>query len=67
MSKTTRLAFTGLLTALAIVLPLTMPKIYIPPFSATLASHVPLFIAALISPFTGAAAVVGATIGFSSP
>jgi len=61
-----KLTYTGLLTALAIIIPLTFGflKVQLGPFSATLASHVPLFIAMFLGP--GAAVMVGlaSTLGF---
>lgn len=56
----------ALLIALAIVIPIQFGflKIYLPPFSATLASHVPLLIAMFISPRIAAAVGAGSTVGF---
>ena len=56
----------ALLIALAIIIPIQFGflKVIIGPFSATLASHVPLFIAMLISPRIAAAVGGGSTIGF---
>ncbi|MGB9977198.1 ECF transporter S component [Thermovenabulum sp.] len=57
----------ALLTALALIIPLSFGaylKIYIPPFSATLASHVPVMIAFLISPLVAAMVGLGSTLGF---
>lgn len=55
----------GLLIAIGILIPMIMPfKIMIEPASFTLASHVPIFIAMLISPGMAAAVAVGTTIGF---
>ena len=56
---------TGLLTALAIVIPMIMPvKVLIPPFTATLASHLPLIISMFISPFSAVITAIGSAIGF---
>jgi niacin transporter len=54
------------LTALAIVIPLTFGflKVQLGPFSATLASHVPLFIAMLLGPGAAVMVGLGSTIGF---
>lgn len=63
--KARELALGGLFTAFALLIPLTFGpylRIIIGPFSATLASHVPLFLGALVSPM--AAATVGAASAF---
>jgi niacin transporter len=44
---------------------MTMPiKVYIPPMSFTLASHVAIFLAMFISPGTAAIVALGTTVGF---
>lgn len=55
-----------MLTALAIVIPLTFGflKVQLGPFSATLASHVPLFIAMLLGPGAAVMVGLGSTMGF---
>ncbi len=59
------LTIAGLLTALAIVIPLFMPKLPVPqPFSVTPASHLPVILAMFVSPFTVACAAIGSTIAF---
>lgn len=59
------LTIAGLLTALAIVIPLFMPKLPVPqPFSVTPASHLPVILAMFISPFTVLCTVIGSTIAF---
>lgn len=60
------MTITGLLTALAIVLPMFMPKVTIPPFTMTLASHVPSILAMFISPFAVIFVGLGNAIGFMS-
>ncbi|MEW6661809.1 MAG: ECF transporter S component [Bacillota bacterium] len=63
--KARELAIGGLLTALSLIIPLVFGqslRIIIPPFSATLASHVPLFLSMLISP--GVAIMVGLASAF---
>ena len=53
MAKTKQLVIGGLLTAFAIMIPLAFAgwlQIYIPPFSATLGTHVPSMLAMFISP-----------------
>jgi niacin transporter len=64
--STFKLAITGLLIAVGIVIPLFSPvKIPLGPFgSFTLASHVTIFIAMFISPATAVAVAVGTAIGF---
>lgn len=61
-----KLIIGALLIALAIIIPIQFGflKVYIGPFTATLASHVPLFIAMLISPKIAAAVGGGSTVGF---
>lgn len=57
----------ALLTALAIIIPIFFGgylKIYIPPFSATLASHLPTMIAFLISPSVAVMVGLGSSLGF---
>ncbi|AKA68461.1 hypothetical protein [Clostridium scatologenes] len=66
MKNIKKLTYAGLLTALAIVIPLTFGflKIQVGPFSATLAAHVPLFIAMLLGPFAAIMVGVGSALGF---
>lgn len=60
-----RLAVAALLCAIGIMIPMVMPvKVYIPPMSFTLASHVAIFLAMCISPVTALAVSIGTTIGF---
>ncbi|ADL08717.1 hypothetical protein [Thermosediminibacter oceani] len=57
----------ALLTALALVIPISLGgylRIYIPPFSATLASHVPVMLAFLINPLVAVMVGLGSTAGF---
>lgn len=51
---------------MAIVIPRSFGflRIQIPPFTATIGSHVPMFIAMIISPATAAFVGVGSAIGF---
>ena len=64
--KPRELALAILLTALALVIPLvfTFLRITIPPFTATLASHVPSMLAIFISPPVAILVGLGSTIGF---
>lgn len=60
-----RLAVAALLCAVGILIPMVMPvKVYIPPMSFTLASHVAIFLAMCISPMTALAVSLGTTVGF---
>ncbi|MDR1573365.1 MAG: hypothetical protein LBS24_03550 [Clostridiales Family XIII bacterium] len=60
-----RITAAALLTAVGILIPMVMPiKILIEPASFTLASHVAIFIAMMLSPAIAAAVAVGTTIGF---
>ncbi|WP_368487553.1 ECF transporter S component [Clostridium sp. BJN0013] len=61
-----KLTYAGLLTALAIIIPTTFGflKIQIPPFSATLASHVPMFLSMFLGPFAAVMVGIGSAIGF---
>ncbi len=65
-NKIKQMVYAALLTALAIIIPIQFSflRVYIPPFSATLAAHVPMFIAMLISPMTAVVVGVGSTLGF---
>lgn len=59
-----RLTISALLIALGIVIPMFMPGIRMEPASFTLLSHVPVFVAMMISPATAAMVAIGTTIGF---
>ena len=65
-NKIKQMVYAGLLTALAIIIPIQFGflKIMIPPFTATLAAHVPMMLAMLISPVVAIVVGVGSTIGF---
>lgn len=55
----------GLLTALAILIPIIMPlKVVIGPASYTLASHLPIFLAIFQTPFIAIVVAGGAALGF---
>lgn len=61
------LVYGALLTALSLVIPLAFGnylRIYLPPFSATLASHVPAMLAMLISPAAAVLVGLGSALGF---
>lgn len=64
--KVKEMVIAALLVALAIIIPIQFGflKIIVGPFTATVASHVPMFIAMLISPITAIIVGVGSGIGF---
>jgi niacin transporter len=64
--KIRQMVYAGLLTAIAIIIPIQFGflRIIIPPFTATLAAHVPMMLAMLISPPVAAVVGIGSTIGF---
>ncbi|MBR2743047.1 MAG: ECF transporter S component [Clostridia bacterium] len=62
--KVKNLVIAGLLIALSIVIPMFMPKYQLPPFSFTLASHMPIYLAAFISPVTAVIVALGSALGF---
>lgn len=60
-----KITVAALLVAVGILIPMVMPiRIVMEPASFTLASHVPIFLAMMISPGMAAAVAVGTTIGF---
>lgn len=65
-NKIRQMVYAGLLTALAIIIPIQFGflKIIIPPFTATLAAHVPMMLSMLISPAVAVVVGIGSTIGF---
>ena len=65
--RTKELLYGALLTGLALLIPLAFRgwlQIYIPPFSATVGSHVPTMLAMFISPWAAVMVGVGSTLGF---
>ena len=65
--KSREMAIGGLLTAFALMIPLAFGGVLgitIPPFSATLASHVPVMMAMLISPMVAVMVGLGSGLGF---
>ncbi len=57
----------ALLTSLALLIPLVFRgwlQIYVPPFSATVGSHVPTMLAMFISPWVAVFVGLGSTLGF---
>lgn len=66
MNNIKKLTYSGLLTALAIVIPTAFGilKIQFGPFSATLAAHVPMFMSMFLGPFAAIMVGIGSVIGF---
>jgi niacin transporter len=64
--KTKELTLGAVLTALAIIIPIAFTpfKIILGPFTATLTSHVPMFLSMLINPTVALMVGIGSTIGF---
>lgn len=65
--RTKQVALGGLLTALALMIPIWFCgylQVRVPPFSATLFSHVPEMLAMLVSPAVAAFVALGSTFGF---
>ncbi|NMA55166.1 MAG: ECF transporter S component [Firmicutes bacterium] len=61
------LVYGAMLTALSLLIPIAFGnylRVYLPPFSATLASHVPVMLAMLVSPSVAALVGIGSSIGF---
>lgn len=62
-----KMIITALLIAFSIIIPAIFGpflRVYIPPFSATLASHVPLFVAMFLGPFEALIVGLGSALGF---
>ncbi|SMC21327.1 niacin transporter [Clostridium acidisoli DSM 12555] len=66
MNKVRTLTYTALLTAMAIIIPIYFGflRVYIPPFSATIAAHVPMFIAMFFGPYAAIIVGIGSALGF---
>lgn len=64
--KTRELVLTAILIAFSLIIPIYFGflKVYIPPFSATIASHVPVMLAIFLSPFSAMLVGFGSTVGF---
>ncbi|HLS88484.1 MAG TPA: hypothetical protein VK008_02540 [Sphingobacteriaceae bacterium] len=66
-TRTREMVLGALLAALAIIIPIAFQgtlQFQLPPFTATLASHVPSMLAMFISPTTAAIVGLGSTFGF---
>jgi len=61
-----KMTYAALLIALAIIIPINFGflKIQIPPFTATLAAHVPMFLSMLLGPFVAITVGLGSALGF---
>ncbi|MBP2031747.1 niacin transporter [Clostridium algifaecis] len=66
MNNIKKLTYSGLLTALAIIIPTAFGflKIQLGPFSATLASHVPMFLSMFLGPVPAVMVGIGSALGF---
>lgn len=63
--NTKKLTMTALLTGLAIIIPFAVFfKVVIPPFTATLGSHVPMFISMILGPQAAIFVGLGSAFGF---
>lgn len=64
--KIRKMIYAAILTALAIIIPVQFGflKVVYPPFTATLASHVPMFLAMLVSPAVAVFVGLGSAFGF---
>lgn len=65
--KTKNIVITALLMAFAIIIPVVFGgflRITIPPFTATLASHVPIFLSMFLGPIPATIVAIGSAIGF---
>lgn len=65
--KTKKMVLTALLMAFSIIIPVVFGgflRITIPPFSATLASHVPLFLSMFLGPLPAVIVALGSAVGF---
>lgn len=67
-TNTKKLTASALLIALSILIPIifgsTPLKIYMPPFSAILGSHIPMFIGIFLGPFEAIVIGIGSSLGF---
>lgn len=64
--KIKKLVMAAVLTAIAIIIPVQFGflKVVIPPFTATIGSHIPMFLAMLISPYVAIVVGLGSALGF---
>ena len=65
-NKIKKMIFAAVLTAISIIIPLQFGflKIVLGPFTATIASHVPMFLSMLVSPGVALFVGLGSAIGF---
>jgi niacin transporter len=66
MKDVRKLTYTALLTAWVIIIPIYFKglQIIIPPFTATITAHVPIFIAMLLGPEAAVMVALGSALGF---
>ena len=66
MNNVRKLTYTALLTAWVILIPIYFKflQIVIPPFSATLTAHVPIFLSMLLGPEAAVMVGLGSALGF---
>lgn len=64
--KTRELVLTAVLIAFSLIIPLYFGylKVTIPPYTATVASHVPVMLAIFVSPLSAILVGLGSTVGF---
>lgn len=66
MKDVKKLTYTALLTAWVIIIPIYFKglQIVIPPFTATITAHVPVFLAMLLGPEAAVMVALGSALGF---
>lgn len=66
MKDVKKLTYTALLTAWVIIIPICFKglQVVIPPFTATITAHVPIFIAMLLGPEAAIMVALGSALGF---
>ncbi|MGI6537136.1 MAG: ECF transporter S component [Caldicoprobacterales bacterium] len=62
---TRRFTATALLTAMAVIIPfIVVFKVVVPPFTATLGAHVPMFLSMFLGPWPAVLVGLGSALGF---
>lgn len=66
MNNIKKMTYSAVLIALAIIIPVAFGflKVIIPPFTATITAHVPMFISMFLGPVPAIAVGIGSTLGF---
>lgn len=66
MKDVRKLTYTALLTAWVIIIPIYFKglQVVIPPFTATITAHVPIFLAMLLGPQAAVMVALGSALGF---